>query len=68
MTERMTGMSPPVYLGMPLDPPDPVPGCPICARAARARSLAQSKGWLSAMTDANVRIRRHPHEGARPAS
>jgi hypothetical protein len=64
MKDRIRTMSPPVHLGMPLDPPQPVTGCPVCTRAARAREAARSQHDPSAVTDANVVIRQHPH-GAR---
>jgi hypothetical protein len=67
MTERIRTMSPPVYVGLPLDPPEPVEGCAICARAAKERELAQARDAKTAFSDANVVIRRHPHKDGRPA-
>ncbi|MET9774027.1 hypothetical protein ABZ023_07105 [Streptomyces sp. NPDC006367] len=61
MTERTRTMSPPVYLGMPLDPPAPVAHCPVCNEADRHREAARERGDLAAVTDANVVMRRHPH-------
>ncbi|GHB98706.1 hypothetical protein GCM10010308_07700 [Streptomyces vinaceusdrappus] len=60
-------MDDPMTLGMPLDPPDPVVHCPVCNRAARERERAKERNDPSAVTDANVVIRSHPHEGKRPA-
>lgn len=65
MTERFRTMSPPVHLGLPLAPPAPVVHCPVCNGAARDRVAAQEQGDLSAVTDANVVIRSHPHNAAR---
>jgi len=67
MTERIRTMSPPVHVGMPLDPPAPVARCKVCATAAQNRTAAQGRGDFTAVTDANVVIRRHPHKGQRSA-
>lgn len=67
MTDHIKTMSPPVHLGMPLPAPTPVAHCRVCTEAAGARRAAQDRGDLSAVTDANVAIRSHPHEGARTA-
>ncbi|MFH9413932.1 hypothetical protein [Streptomyces rochei] len=67
MTERIRTMSPPVYVGLPLDPPEPVEGCGICAGAAMARESAEARGAKTAVSDANVVIRRHPHKDRRTA-
>jgi hypothetical protein len=67
MMDRIRTMDPPVHLGMPLDPPVPVIHCSICREADRCREAARQRGDLTAVTDANVLIRRHPHEGTRPA-
>ncbi|MFE0808233.1 hypothetical protein ACFW34_12205 [Streptomyces sp. NPDC058848] len=67
MMERNTTMSPPVYVGLPLDPPTPVAGCEICARAAKAREAARRMGAMTNLSDANVVIRRHPHGDGRSA-
>ena len=37
MTEQQKLMDGPVYLGMPVPEPDPVPGCEKCARLADER-------------------------------
>lgn len=63
MSERIRTMSPPVHLGMPLAPPAPVVHCAVCNVAANDRRAARDRGDLSAVTDANVVIRQHPHDG-----
>lgn len=68
MTAPKKTMDDPVTLGMPLAPPAPIVHCQVCERAARARENAEQRNDPSAVTDANVTIRSHPHEGKRPAS
>ncbi|GAA2110956.1 hypothetical protein GCM10009802_08370 [Streptomyces synnematoformans] len=57
-----TCMEDPVHLpgGWPLDDPAPAPGCEHCAELAADRAAARAAGDLSAVSDANVLIRRHP--------
>ncbi|MFW6693671.1 hypothetical protein [Streptomyces sp. MAR4 CNX-425] len=40
--------------------PAPVPGCGRCAQLADDRTAARAAGDYSAVSDANVLIRRHP--------
>ncbi|AUH41468.1 hypothetical protein CXR04_15570 [Streptomyces sp. CMB-StM0423] len=56
-------MSDPVYLPgiWPIPDATPVPGCVRCAELAAARAAARAVGDLSAVSDGNVLIRRHPH-------
>lgn len=44
----------------PLAEPAPVDGCGRCAELAAGRTAARAAGDLSAVSDANVLIRRHP--------
>ncbi|WP_159072364.1 hypothetical protein [Streptomyces sp. CMB-StM0423] len=57
-----TRMADPVQLpdAWPLVEPEPVGGCGRCAELAAGRRAARSVGDLSAVSDANVLIRRHP--------
>ncbi len=41
------------------DRPEPVSGCITCAHLARCRERAYAMGDGSAVSDANVRMRRH---------
>ncbi|MEU9640961.1 hypothetical protein [Streptomyces sp. NPDC048188] len=61
MTNPRKTMDEPVHLEMPLTPPVPAPQCQVCLRAERDRAVAREQGDPSAMTDANVVIRRHPN-------
>ncbi|WP_181787907.1 hypothetical protein [Streptomyces phytophilus] len=60
---RRTSMADPVYLPDMFPPADtaPAPGCGRCAELAADRATARAEGDLSAVSDANVLIRRHPH-------
>ncbi len=51
------------YLSATFPPPDaaPVPGCGRCAELVADRTAARAVGDLSAVSDANVLLRRHPH-------
>ncbi|MGW1158415.1 hypothetical protein ACWD5Q_06480 [Streptomyces sp. NPDC002513] len=62
-TRRQTTMSPPVHLPEPTPPPEPVPGCDICAALDRQRAAAMKAGDYSLASDYSVEISRHPHEG-----
>ncbi|MET7744140.1 hypothetical protein [Streptomyces sp. NPDC005385] len=57
-----TTQEPPVTLGLPLDPPEPVPGCDVCRALAHQRREAVRKGDLSRATDRSIELRNHPHE------
>lgn len=59
-TKRPTSMADPVYLPDVFPPPDaaPAPGCGRCAKLAEGRTAARAEGDLSAVSDANVLIRR----------
>ena len=63
MTARQELMDGPVYLGVPVPEPDPVPGCAKCARLAIDRERWRRAGDLTRVSDCNVWLRRHPkHE------
>jgi hypothetical protein len=56
-------MDDPVFLGLPLTEPEPVPGCERCARLAAQREQYRKAGDETAVSDYNVWLRRHPtHE------
>ncbi|MFI1018035.1 hypothetical protein [Streptomyces sp. NPDC020965] len=52
-------MGPAVHLGLPLEPPEPAPGCVECTALARQRTEASRAGDSSKATDCNVEIRSH---------
>ncbi|NUK84448.1 hypothetical protein HRW07_07885 [Streptomyces lunaelactis] len=52
-------MSGPVHLNTPLLEPAPVGGCDVCAALARQREENRRTGDMSAVSDANIEIRRH---------
>lgn len=54
-------MGDPVHLTLPHAPPRPAPGCAVCAELVGVRRAARARGDLSAVTDADVEIRQHPH-------
>ncbi len=60
---RRTYAAGPVYLtgSFPLPDAIPAPGCSRCAELADKRAAARAAGDHSAVSDANVLIRRHPH-------
>ena len=67
MTEQQKLMDGPVYLGMPVPEPDPVPGCEKCARLADERERWRKAGDDTRVSDCNVWMRRHPkHEHRLP--
>lgn len=43
--------------------PVAVQGCDVCAALVRQREEARDRGDLSMVSDKNVELRRHPHEG-----
>ncbi|AKH83150.1 hypothetical protein AA958_13915 [Streptomyces sp. CNQ-509] len=57
-----TRMADPVHLpdAWPLVEPEPVAGCGRCAELAAGRTASRASGDLSAVSDANVLLRRHP--------
>lgn len=55
------GMGAPVTLSMPRLEPTPTAGCDVCAALASQRSDARKRGDMSAVSDANVELRSHPH-------
>lgn len=50
----------PVHLGLPVDPPEPEPGCDVCSALAQQRTEATDRGDLSKATDINIELRSHP--------
>ncbi|MFI1014388.1 hypothetical protein [Streptomyces sp. NPDC020965] len=52
-------MSPPIDLGLPLVPPEPVAECGVCAVLAEQRVGELRAGDFSRATDRSVEIRRH---------
>ncbi|CAL9472644.1 hypothetical protein SUDANB37_02886 [Streptomyces sp. enrichment culture] len=56
-----TTMDGPVHLSPPELEPAPARGCATCAALAARREVARHSGDMSAVTDRNVEIRRHPH-------
>ncbi|MGW6410499.1 hypothetical protein ACWF95_25375 [Streptomyces vinaceus] len=64
MSEPRTYPDEPFWVPLPEGPDDPapVPGCAGCDALANVRQLARRSGDFTTVTDANVMIRRHPHE------
>lgn len=61
------GVGAAVRLSPPELQPTPVEGCAVCCDLAAQRREARERGDLSAVTDANVRLRNHRyHGGNRP--
>lgn len=69
MTNPTTYPSPPVELPLRLhsDPP-PVSDCDVCQALNGERAEARAKSDLSKVSDVNVEIRNHPHNGRRRRS
>ncbi|MFI0533559.1 hypothetical protein ACH3XX_26395 [Streptomyces scabiei] len=65
MSSAKTTMAEPVHLAVPKLEPVPVEGCGTCEQLGDQRAEARAAGDLSAVSDCNVGIRRHPH-GGRP--
>jgi hypothetical protein len=63
----MTKMSGPVDRLFPPRPPEPAPGCVICADLDRDRTAAQAAEDYSRVSDCNVRIRAHGKHGQGPS-
>ncbi|WP_156727860.1 hypothetical protein [Streptomyces apocyni] len=55
----MATMDQPITLDLPLDWPEPEPGCDVCTALAEQRANADGRGDRSAVTDCNVEIRNH---------
>ncbi|MFF9632437.1 hypothetical protein [Streptomyces fradiae] len=53
-----------VHLSPPGREPVPVEGCTTCTGLAARREADRRAGDLSAVSDRNVEIRRHPHQEA----
>ncbi|SHM84200.1 hypothetical protein SAMN05216268_11586 [Streptomyces yunnanensis] len=72
MTERKrgtpgSGVGAAVPLALPASQPNPVEDCAACGALAVQRKAAAEQGDLSAVTDANVRLRNHrSHSGSLP--
>ncbi|MGW0748387.1 hypothetical protein [Streptomyces sp. NPDC002587] len=65
MSRAQTTMSGPVHLSLPNPPPKPPDGCGVCRALVVQRQEARSRGDLSAVTDADVELRNHPHRARR---
>jgi hypothetical protein len=64
MIHPTTYPGPPVELPLRLDTdPPPVVGCDVCDALDKERSEARAVGNGSKVSDCNVEIRSHPHEG-----
>ncbi|CAM5593300.1 hypothetical protein GCM10010334_49700 [Streptomyces finlayi] len=50
-----------MHLGLPLEAPKPAEGCGVCAVLVRQRDRAREEFDHSAVTDADVELRNHPH-------
>ncbi|MFJ6697155.1 hypothetical protein ACIQM4_13945 [Streptomyces sp. NPDC091272] len=59
----MTALDRPVHLELPMRAPTPAPDCDVCAALVRQRQQARSVHDYSAVTDADVELRNHPHGG-----
>ncbi|CAL9380612.1 hypothetical protein SUDANB120_01049 [Streptomyces sp. enrichment culture] len=57
------GTGAPVTLSLPREEPTPAAGCDVCAALASQRSDARKRRDMSAVSDANVELRAHPHKG-----
>lgn len=61
-THRKTTMGEPVHLPDPTSPPEPAPGCDVCASLDRQREQAEEAGDIRRATTCEMEIRQHPHE------
>ena len=67
MTTPREDMEPAPAVGLPLDEPEPVPGCERCAALAAEREHWRAVNHATAVSDCNVWLRRHPaHEHYKP--
>ncbi|MFE9256199.1 hypothetical protein [Streptomyces sp. NPDC006879] len=61
MSELRTYPSAPVDLPLRLDPePVPAPGCAGCRELVNVRDRARTGGDMTAVSDCNVLMRKHP--------
>ncbi|GAU68430.1 hypothetical protein SSP35_07_02320 [Streptomyces sp. NBRC 110611] len=58
-------LTPPVHLGIPRPAPEPAPSCDVCAALVHERRLAEAREDRSKVSDLNIELRNHPHEGRR---
>ncbi|MFD7015835.1 hypothetical protein [Streptomyces sp. NPDC059161] len=65
MSDPRTTMGDPVHLALPHASPQPAKGCAVCAEMVVRRRAARDRGDFSAVTDADVEIRHHPHPARR---
>ncbi|MYU52157.1 MULTISPECIES: hypothetical protein [Streptomyces] len=56
-------MAPEPLVTPPMTDPEPVPHCDVCGALAEQRSSARRAHDMSRVSDLNIEIRRHPHEG-----
>jgi len=54
-----------VHLSNPLELPEPTPPqtCAVCVALGQQRTEARRIGDMTAVSDCNIEIRRHPHRG-----
>jgi hypothetical protein len=64
MTQQTT-QDPPVTLPDPTQPPQPTPGCDVCAELDRQREAAEEAGNIRSATACEVEMRSHRHESPR---
>jgi hypothetical protein len=58
---QQTTDDPPIYLPDPTRPPQPAPGCDVCAALDRQRAEAEARGDIRTATTREIEMRRHPH-------
>jgi hypothetical protein len=61
-TRHQTTPAEPVHLLEPTPPPEPTPGCDVCAALARQRTEATATGDYSRASDLTVEMGQHAHE------
>ncbi|MFD6416166.1 hypothetical protein [Streptomyces sp. NPDC060194] len=66
MNDPRTTMDSAARLSLPLERAEAAPGCETCASLVEQREIARARGDFSAVTDADVEIRHHPHPGRTP--
>jgi hypothetical protein len=52
------------HLQVPTPPPEPKPGCTLCASLDEQRRKARAEGDYSQVSDCNIRLRNHQHISA----